>query len=258
MSYLEELFTLKDRIAVVTGGTRGIGKGIAQGLLGAGARCLIVGVDEQRLQDTVAEFRANDYRAEGLACDLSDRAGVQRLIDYVRNNYERLDVLVNNAGITVVCKLTEYPEETWDKTLFLNLKAPFLLAKELAPLMCSSGCGSIINVTSLNAEQGFPDNPAYLASKGGLRQLTKSLARDLGEHGIRANSIGPGYFHTDMNSASWSDPERRAARAERSILGRWGEPKDVAGMAVFLASDASSFVTGQDFYIDGGWLAKGL
>ena len=258
MSYLDDLFSLKGRVAVVTGGSRGIGKGIATGLLGAGAQCVITGVNEQRLNDTVSQFQADGLAAEGFACELSDPGQIESLVAHVKEKYGRVDVLVNNAGMTKGHELESYPDELWNTTIAVNLKAPFLLAKAFAPLMKAQKSGSIINVTSVNAEQGFPDNPAYLASKGGLRQLTKSLARDLGPFGVRVNTIGPGYFHTDMNSVSWNDPQLRAFRAERSMLGRWGEPEDMAGLAILLASDASGFITGQDHYIDGGWLAKGM
>lgn len=258
MSYLDKLFSLKGRVAVVTGGSRGIGKGITAGLLGAGAQCVITGVNEKRLMDTVAQFQAEGLAAEGFPCELSDMDQIAALVEHVKEKYSRIDVLVNSAGMTQGHELETYPDELWNKTICVNLKAPFLLAKAFAPMMKSQKSGSIINVTSVNAEQGFPDNPAYLASKGGLRQLTKSLACDLGQFGVRVNSLGPGYFHTDMNTVSWNDPERKAFRADRSMLGRWGEPEEMAGLAIFLASDASSFITGQDHYIDGGWLAKGM
>jgi gluconate 5-dehydrogenase len=118
--------------------------------------------------------------------------------------------------------------------------------------------GSTFNITSIGAELGFPNNPAYVAAKGALKQLTKSMAFDLGSFGVRVNNLGPGYFRTDMANLSYNDPEKREARASRTLLGRWGEPEDLAGAVIFLASDASRYMTGQDLYIDGGWLAKGL
>ena len=124
--------------------------------------------------------------------------------------------------------------------------------------MKDQGGGSIINITSIGAELGFPNNPAYIAAKGALKQLTRSLALDLGSFGIRVNNIGPGYFRTDMTKGSWNDPQLEEDRIRRTILGRWGEPDDLAGAAIFLASEASRYITGQDLYVDGGWLAKGL
>ena len=135
---------------------------------------------------------------------------------------------------------------------------PFLLSKEIGKLMKKEKSGVIINITSINSELGFPDNPAYSAFKGALKQLTKSLALDLGKFGIRVNNVGPGYFRTQMTKKSWENSKLRKERTDRTILKRWGVPKDLAGIIIFLSSDSSSYVTGQDFYIDGGWLAKGL
>ncbi len=258
MSYLDQLFSLQDRVAVVTGGSRGIGKGIAGGLLGAGSRCVISGVNPERLADTVQQFKQQGLAADGFACQLREPQEIDALVEYVKSNYGRIDILVNNAGWTEGHDPLEYPEEIWEKTIEINLRAPFLLAKRFGAMMKQQEQGVIINVTSVNAEMGFPGNPAYVASKGGLRQLTRSLAVDLGKWGIRVNSIGPGYFHTDMNAKSWADPELNKMRADKSILGRWGEPEELAGAAVFLASDASSYITGQDVYVDGGWTAKGM
>lgn len=258
MSYLDDLFGLTGRVAVITGASRGIGKGIASGLLGAGATCVITGVNQQRLDDTVAEFQGQGLKAEGFACDVQFKDQIQALVDYVTQTHGRIDILVNNAGFTEGHDTLDYPEDVFEKTLMIDLQAPFLLAKHFGKMMTAQKSGNIINVTSVNAELGFPGNPAYAAAKGGLRQLTRALAVDLGKYDVRVNSLGPGYFHTDFNAASWADPERKQHRAERAIMNRWGEPEELAGLAVFLASDASSFVTGQHFYADGGWLAKGM
>ena len=258
MSYLDELFGLRGKIAVVTGASRGLGRAIAEALARAGASVILVSANPERLDEASAALQAAGLSATSHCCDLADKAQISALIDAVRTNPGRVDILVNAAGITEGHALFEYPDEVWERTLQVNLTAAFQLARGLAPLMVAQQSGSIINVTSLNAERGFPGNPAYVASKGALKQLSKSLAVDLAPYGIRVNTIGPGYFHTDMNSRSWNDPERREQRSSRTLLGRWGEPEDLAGAVIFLASAASAYVTGQDLYVDGGWLTKGL
>ena len=166
--------------------------------------------------------------------------------------------MVNNAGVTRGNVIDEYTEEDWNLTYEVNLKAPFRLIKEAAKGMRQRRAGSIINITSLAAEQGFPNNVAYVAFKGALKQLTKASALDLANDNVRVNCVGPGYFKTNMTAASWSDADKREQRTQRIPLGRWGEPNDLVGILIFLGSDASSYVTGQSIYIDGGWLAKGL
>lgn len=257
MPYLEKLFSLQGKVALVTGATRGLGRAMAEALLRAGATVVMSGSNAEKLSDTARQFKADGLAAVDYACDLSNAAAVADLAEFILTSQPQIDVLVNNAGVTFPHELADYPDDFWQQTFRVNLEAPFQLARRLAPRMKERG-GSIINVTSIGAELGFPNNPAYGATKGALKQLTKSLAFDLGLFGIRVNNLGPGYFHTDMASLSYSDPERRAARARRTLLGRWGEPDDLAGAVIFLASDASRYMTGQDLYIDGGWLAKGL
>jgi NAD(P)-dependent dehydrogenase (short-subunit alcohol dehydrogenase family) len=257
MSFLDQIYSLRDKIALVTGAGRGIGKAIASGFLRAGATVVLFFGGSARHLATTQALRAEKLDAHSIPCDLSRPDHIESLADQLRGQFAKLDVLVNNAGITISHKLVDYPLEDWEKTIHVNLRGPFLLVQRLAGLMQERG-GSVINITSLNAELGFPANPAYIAAKGGLKQLTKSMALDLGPSGIRVNNIGPGYFDTDINTLSRSDPIARAKRTERTILGRWGTPQDVVGLAVLLASDASSYITGQDIYVDGGWLAKGL
>jgi gluconate 5-dehydrogenase len=258
MSYLETLFSMRGKVALVTGATRGLGRAAAEALLRAGATVVLSASNRERLEETARALAAEGLRASACACDLADPGQVEELARRLLREQARVDVLVNNAGVTFPHALDDYPEAAWRRTFRVNLEAPFQLARLVAPRMRELGGGSIINMTSIGAELGFPDNPAYLAAKGALKQLTRSLAFDLGRHGIRVNNLGPGYFRTDMVSASWSDPERRAARAGRTLLGRWGEPEDLAGAILFLASDASRYMTGQDLYVDGGWLARGL
>jgi NAD(P)-dependent dehydrogenase (short-subunit alcohol dehydrogenase family) len=258
MSYLESLFSLEGKIAVVTGASRGLGEAIAEALLGAGATVLLISANQDRLTAATEALRRRGLDAHQWRCDLADREQIAALISHVQEKFGRLDILVNNAGISQGHDLVGYPDEIWDRTISINLEAAFFLARGFAAMMKAQGSGSIINITSLNAELGFPNNPAYVAAKGALKQLGKSLAVDLGPFGVRVNNVGPGYFHTDMNALSWNDPQRHQQRAQRTLLGRWGEPQDLAGVIILLASNASAYITGQDFYVDGGWLAKGL
>ncbi len=258
MSYLNGMFSLDEKVSVVTGGSRGLGKAIAKSLLKAGSKVVVVGRDANRLEKTVNEFKNDGLSAFPYQCDVGERDEINKLSEYVNNDFGRLDVLVNNAGVTQSAPLAEYPDEVWWKTLTVDLYAPFALCRVFSPLMAKLGGGSIINITSINAERGFSDNPAYAASKGGLRQLTNALANDLASSNIRVNSVGPGYMRTDMTLKSWEDTERRSKLEDRTMLGRWGIPDDLAGITLLLASDASSYITGQHIYVDGGWLAKGM
>jgi len=166
---------------------------------------------------------------------------------------------VNGAGVTFPETTDKfYPDDKWDKTLAINLKGALDCSQTVIKYMLKKKNGSIINFTSINAEMGFPKNPAYVASKGGLKMLSKSLAKDWGLFGIRVNSIGPGYMKTEMTKRSWSNMKLRKARTSRTLLGRWGEKDDIVGPCIFLASNASRYVTGHDLYVDGGWLANGL
>ena len=258
MSYLDNLFSLRGKVAMVTGATRGLGRAMAKALLLADAGVILVGSNARRLNETADAFRSDGLVASAMACDLAEPTQIEKLVEDTLLQHDRFDVLVNNAGVSFTHSVLDYPDDAWRRTLAVNVEAPFQLARRLSPLMKDTGGGSIINITSINAELGFPDNPAYAVAKGGLSQLTRALAADLGPHGIRVNNIGPGYFKTDMAQRSWNDPRRRRERARRTLLGRWGEPDDLAGAVVFLASDASSYITGQSLYIDGGWLVKGL
>ena len=256
MSYLEQLFSLEGKIGVVTGASRGIGRGLAEALLRAGARVILVATNEQRLEETTRLFTEQGLEATARRCDLEYAQQIDELVEWVERECGRIDVLVNAAGVTYTHHLLDYPDEEWEKTLRIDLDAPFRLSRNFGRMMKEQGSGSIVNITSVWAELGGGDNPAYGAAKGALRQLTKAMAVDLGPFGIRVNNIGPGYFRTDMTRGSWSDPEMRQQRIGRTILNRGGEVEDMAGMVVLLASDASSYITGQDFYVDGGWVVK--
>jgi len=256
--YLDKLFSLDGRAAVVTGAARGNGRALAEALLGAGASVLLVDVLGSDLDRTVAELSGRGLCAQALQQDLTAAGAAQRVRQGVLDAFGRADILVNNAGITRGAPSLEYTDEAWDATYRLNLRAAFELSRELGCVMRDAGGGCIVNVTSLNAEMAFPDNPAYVAFKGALKQLSKALALDLGRFNIRVNCIGPGYVHTDMTRRSFADPAMHEQRRSHTALGRWGVPEDLAAAVVFLASPGAAYVTGIDLYVDGGWLVKGL
>jgi NAD(P)-dependent dehydrogenase (short-subunit alcohol dehydrogenase family) len=240
---LKRLFSLEGRVAIVTGGSRGIGAAIAAGLAGAGAKVTAVGRTKQ------VEMPSVQYRS----CDMSAEGEFEKLV----GEQKQLHILVNAAAITLP-PAPGAEVERYDRTMEVNLRAAFRACVAAAEVMKRSGGGSIINVTSINSELGFPANPAYVAAKGGLRALTKALALDLAPSNIRVNALAPGYIRTAMTAASHADPAARAARLARMMLQRFGEPDDVVGAAIFLASPASSYVTGADLFVDGGWTARGL
>jgi NAD(P)-dependent dehydrogenase (short-subunit alcohol dehydrogenase family) len=250
MNNLKNIFSLKDKIALVTGSGRGNGKAIVEAFATYGAKVIALDILP------FAEYESKNV--EYFHCDITEEQEVTSIIDKVLKKYKKIDILVNNAGVSFPKSFLEYSDEDWEKTYKVNLKAPYNLIKKLALSMKDNNGGSIINITSLNSELAFPNNPAYVSMKGALKQLTKSAALDLGKYNIRVNNIGPGYIMTDMTKGSWSNPAKHKQRADKTVLGRWGKPEDLVGAAVFLASSASSYVTGQDIYVDGGWLIKGL
>ena len=243
---------------MVTGAARGNGAALAEALLRAGARVLLVDRLKSELEATCHRLQTEGFLAQSLAIDLTEEGAAGKVHQTMMDLSGKCDVLVNNAGITIGGDWVDYPDDAWEHTYRVNLWAPFSLSRQFARTMKTNGRGSVINVTSLNAELAFPGNPAYVTFKGALKQLTKSLAIDLGPFGIRANAIGPGYIHTQMTSRSFADPEMHEDRRKHTVLGRWGKPEDLAGAVIFLASDASSYVTGIDLYVDGGWMIKGL
>ena len=255
MSYLTDLFSLAGLVAVVTGGSSGIGEGMARALAGAGARVVLVARDESRLADAAAGMRGSGGPAAWVSADLAVRSEVSRAAAEAEAAFGAPDILVNCAGVNLRPPLGSLGIEDWDTTIAVNLTAPFLLGQWFGPVMAERGFGRIINVTSQQAQRAFANSGGYGASKGGLASLTRSQSEAWAASGVCCNSVCPGFVPTRLNAHVAADPSLSAALAARTMVGRNGSPADFAGVAVFLASRASDYVTGQTLYVDGGFSA---
>jgi NAD(P)-dependent dehydrogenase (short-subunit alcohol dehydrogenase family) len=251
--FLSALFSLDGRVAVVTGGSSGIGAAMASALARAGAEVVLVARDAARLGSAADGLCAAGGRAAWVSADLADRSAVERSADEAAAAFGPPDILVNCAGVNLRPPLDSLTVQDWDLTMAVNLTAPFLLGQRFGPSMASRGWGRIVNVTSQQAQRAFGNSGAYGASKGALAALTRSQSEAWARFGVCCNSVCPGFVATRLNAAVASDPERMAALAARTMAGRNGEPADFAGVAVFLASRASDYVTGQTLYVDGGF-----
>lgn len=251
-SYLSELFSLDGRVAVVTGGSSGIGRAIAGALGRAGASVVIVARKEAELVDTVDELAVEGCRAAWVSADLSTRAGVRTAAEQAAAVFGEPDILVNSAGINLRPPMGELGEEVWDATMAVNLEAPYVLGQVFGPGMAERGFGRIIHITSQQAHRAFVQSGAYGVSKGALESLARSQAEAWSPHGVTCNTLVPGFVMTPLNARLSSDPEKVAALAARTMVGRNGLAEDFTGAAVFLASRASSYVTGQAIFVDGG------
>jgi len=253
---MENRFSLEGKTALVTGGSRGLGFGIARGLAEHGADVAITARHPKRLKEAEARLKETSRGVWSFSFDLSEVEAIPRFYKKVCKATGGVDILVNNAGGTRRGPAEKLPLRQWDEVIKLNLTAVFALSKEFAKERIASGRpGKIINIGSLMCECSCPTTAAYTAGKGGIRQLTKALALDWAPYGINVNAIGPGYFATDLTEPLQKDRKFTAWVKKRTPLGRWGRPEDLPGTAVFLASSASDFVTGQIIYVDGGWLA---
>lgn len=253
MDHPSGLFDLTGHVACVTGASSGLGRRAASVLAAAGAK--VVGV--ARRAEALADWQAEvGERAAVVACDLADRSAREGLAERLSAPFGSPDILVTAAGINTREPADAVTEAGWDVTLELNLSVPFFLAQMLAPGMTEKGWGRIVNFASLQSSRAFPGGIAYGASKGGIAQLTRAMAEAWSPHGITANAIGPGFFPTELTGAVFSNPERAARNAAQTCIGRNGDLSDIDGPLLFLASDASSYVTGQILMVDGGFTAK--
>ncbi|MYW03819.1 SDR family oxidoreductase [Streptomyces sp. SID3343] len=250
--YLSELFSLDGRVAVVTGGSSGIGRAIAGALAHAGARVVIVARKKAELVAAVDELTADGCQAAWVSGDLSSRAGVRAAAEDAAAVFGEPDILVNSAGINLRPPMSELGDDVWDATMAVNLEAPFLLGQRFGPGMAERGFGRIIHITSQQAHRAFVQSGAYGVSKGALESLARSQAEAWSPHGVTCNTLVPGFVMTALNERLSSDPEKVAALAARTMVGRNGLAEDFAGAAVFLASRGAGYVTGQSIHVDGG------
>lgn len=252
-AYLSELFSLDGRVALVTGGSSGIGRAIAGALAGAGASVVVVARGEAALTAAARELAAHGGRAAWVSGDLSTRDGVRAAAEESVERFGEPDILVNSAGVNLRPPMDELDEDVWDTTMAVNLEAPHLLGQRFGPGMAERGFGRIVHVTSQQAHRAFVRSGAYGVSKGALESLARSQAEAWSPYGVTCNTLVPGFVMTPLNARLSSDPEQVAALAARTMVGRNGLPEDFAGAAVFLASRASAYVTGQSIFVDGGF-----
>lgn len=253
---MKDLFDLTGKLAVVVGGSRGLGRGMAVGLAQAGATVVIASRGLEALEQAAGEISAET----GGVCvpmqlDVTSLSAVQAFVQAVDRRFGRIDVLINSAGINIRKPALEFEEADWDKVTDTQIKYVFFMDQAVGRYMVEQGIrGRIVNIGSLSSAIGLKNMVAYCASKGAIVQLTKALANEWAQYGICVNAIGPGYYYTEMTKPLLSDPEVLRRYQEKIPMGRLGVPEDLASTAVYLASDASAYVTGQIVYVDGGWL----
>lgn len=252
---LARLFNLAGRVALVTGGSSGIGRAIAGALAGAGARVVLAARRRDALDDAVAAFEMQGWEASAESVDVADRASVAALLARLGEASRPVDILVNAAGINLRMPFEEIGDDAWDATIAANLTGPFLLTRALAPAMAARGWGRILNIASQQAVRAFGNSGAYGASKGGLVSLTRSTAERWSARGVTCNAIVPGFVLTPLTAQAAANPARVAAMAARTMIGRNGVPDDYRGAALLLASDAGAAITGQAIFVDGGFSA---
>jgi gluconate 5-dehydrogenase len=249
---MNKLFDLAGRLALITGSSRGIGRAIAEGYVAAGARVVINGRDNAAVAAAVKALGSNAIAAP---FDVTDKAVVEAAVEKIEREVGPIDILVNNAGMTKRMPFTEFPESDWRQIMATNLDSVFFVTQAVARRMIPRARGKIVNICSVMSELGRPTIAPYTASKGAVKMLTKAMCAEFAKHGITANGISPGYFGTELNQALMADEKFSAWVCARTPAGRWGRVEELQGAAIFLASDASSFVNGHILFVDGGMTA---
>jgi len=248
-----DLFDLSGKSALVTGGSKGLGRAMALGLARAGCDLALCARDAGGLRETRAAVEALGVRAETYTMDVLRKESVVEAAEAVAAAFGKIDILVNNAGVNVRKPTLELSGDEWDRVLDTNLRGYFLVAQAVAPHMIRQGRGKVIHLSSIFGTVGMNNQLAYACSKGGINQMTKVMAIEWAPHNIQVNAIGPTYFETPLVAQLRNDPERFRFINERTPMGRWGQPEELEGTVIFLASRASDFITGQTIYVDGGW-----
>jgi len=251
-----DLFSLDGRLALITGSSQGIGLALAEGLATHGAKVVLNGRSKDRMDQAVMALSGKGLAAHGAAFDVTDKAAVAEAVERVECDIGPIDILVNNAGMQFRAPLEDFPEDKWQEMLQTNISSVFFVGQAVARKMIPRGRGKIINIASVQSELARPAIAPYTATKGAVRNLTRGMCTDWARHGLQVIAIAPGYFRTPLNQALVDDPEFSAWLEKRTPAGRWGSVGELVGAAVFLASDASSFVNGHVLYVDGGITAS--
>ena len=247
-----KLFDLTGKRALITGSSQGIGLAIAEGLAQAGAEIILNGRNREKLDGAVAGLRAKDFKVHGLDFDVTFQESVAEAVEEIEADVGPIDILFNNAGMQFRTPLEDFPPDKFRELMRVNVESAFLTGQAVARHMIKRGRGKIINICSVQSELGRPGIAPYTATKGAIKMLTKGMCADWAKHGIQVNAIGPGYFKTPLNQALVDNPEFSSWLEKRTPAGRWGNVGELVGAAIFLASDASSFVNGHILYVDGG------
>jgi NAD(P)-dependent dehydrogenase (short-subunit alcohol dehydrogenase family) len=249
-------FSLSDKVAIVTGGGKGIGKAIAVALGDAGANVVVCSRTREDLEKVTQEIQQKGRKALAIKTDITSKEELNNLVQKTMEEFKRIDILVNNAGLSYMRPLSDFKEEGWDKIFNTNVKAVFLLSREVAKIMKEQGGGRIINITTGGAERAGINMGPYHTSKAALKMLSMCMAVEWAPFKINVNCVGPGLTRTEFSKPLWSNPDIYKMVAGNIPLGRIGEPEEIAGAVIFLASDAANFITGHSIYIDGGALTR--
>lgn len=249
-----DLFKLEGRVALVTGGSKGLGESMAVALAQAGARVVINSRTQSDCDDVASQIRTSTgMESSGIAADITQESAVDELFGKVVDRFGRLDVVINSAGINIRHPIEEFPFEDYKKVIDVNMVGTWLCCRAAGRIMKPAGRGSVINVSSTLGAVGLEGRSAYSSSKSGVIGLTRSIAKEWAEHGVRCNALCPGPFLTEMNKPLLDQPERVGKLIRLTAMNRWAQMHEIKGAALFLASDASSYVTGSELYVDGGW-----